>query len=376
MTIGGWIQKSDSNTSTEQTEIDSTPSYVSILHKTKSSKRKIQEQFALIEEEYLLKLEKLEDWKDRKEKEVLEHYNKQSSTRDESSDAFHGNSKKSREEKSLKANNTKVTCYTPGKSQFYIKGGSNACTAIAMMAIYSLLTRSVNLDEIDWNIVVKIGTELWNSRVDERKASDYLLNAYDVYNFDIMKKFRTKIQFEKEYGGSLDDKEAASSNISCRATDEKREENNEKSFLSLDECICDMMDNLGEGAAVLTIRTTTIAIYFKSKEAIMKQMQKGLKKLKVEESRYNESSDDEDIDHSITRRDKLNNIQDTFWMFDSHGGEVRGKSSLFHFQMRELLVKRIKKRLSSKNSWDDNSSEFVDIVNGNSFLITSFSRKK
>lgn len=351
-----------------------------------SSKRKMMEELDILEERYMSKLNKLKQWKETKEQKIWDHYHEESITRDRLSDkeitdsySSHENeeSEESEEEEEEEDTSSAPTFYTCGKDQFRVNGGATACTVISMIAVYILLGNKLAPSEIDWERAIEFGAKRWKkemkSRMEQGRSYRGILDVNEVYNSGPMKRVRNRIKLQREYGGTLNDTESEKINASVHASDKDREENTVKSFLSFQESICDMVRSLGEGAAIFTARTSSIAMHFKRRKSAS-----GRKKMEIERSRYAVDAEEylsDEYSGLSTDKEELEDVQAEFWLFNSHGGIKKGRNALIHFPTKETLIEYIKEEFPPRSDWNDWVPKDEGCYNQDSFCIVSFTKR-
>ncbi len=99
---------------------------------------------------------------------------------------------------------TDVLCYDAGPSQFQVRGGSDACSTIAVMAVYNFLRRA-NRDarKIRWGRVTEMGVRLWQKWKATHPGNRLHLHALEVFDIECASELRNAIKPTREVSGLL-----------------------------------------------------------------------------------------------------------------------------------------------------------------------------
>ena len=191
----------------------------------------------------------------------------------------------------IKNNSNRTFHFTQG-TQFSLQGGRTACTSISCVSVYNLLVVKKNPAQVTWEKVVRHGVEIWKKWFKEQKNEIRTLNnTVEVFEMRVFDSIRDDVMITSEYHGHLDDK----MNKEFKGS-EDFELPDKLKVLSLSESLNDMILHDRRTAAVLTIRGISVSLYH--------------------------NADEKNI-----------------WLFDSHGGQQIGKSTLIDFSsIKELVI--------------------------------------
>ncbi len=168
------------------------------------------------------------------------------------------------EVKKIQETQVNIKRHTPCKSQFYVKYGKSACSAISLASIYEFFQSSQkNFLKLNWAQNVEFGAVTWKQWKEKHPFSTHnFISINELLNFEVLACIKRKMEKEeKEVIGHLEKKKLK--NFEKPVNPNVHPKNSKSYFKTLEDLANSLntTDRKGKKAATLTLRSETISIF-------------------------------------------------------------------------------------------------------------------